>query len=44
MNGKELEIINVTHTCDKEANNHKETSITYDNKGKEKTSSTSENK
>ena len=44
MHEKELEIINITITCDKEANKHKETSSTYGNKGEEKTFRTSERK
>ena len=44
MNGKELEIINVTITYDMEANKQKENLNAYDNKGKEKTSIMSENK
>ena len=38
MNGMELENTSVTIKCDKEENTQKETSIAYDNKGKEKTS------
>ena len=44
MNGKELESINTTVTCDKEVDKHKETFIVYDNKSEEKTTRTSENK
>ena len=42
MNGKELESINLMCMCDNEANLHKETLGTYENEGKENTSSTSE--
>ena len=44
MNAKEQERTNVTCTCNKEANKHKETLITYGNKGEKNTSRTSENK
>ena len=44
MNGKQFESINVTITCNKEAYKYKQTLGGYDNKGKEKTSSMSENK
>ena len=44
MNGKYLEGINITHTCSNEENKHKENSSTYDDKGEEKTSGTSEKK
>ena len=44
MNGKELESINTTIMCNKEADKNKETSSVYDNKDKEKTSITPENK
>ena len=44
MNGKELERIKVTRTYKNEVNKHKKTSSTYDNKGKEKTSSMYKNK
>ena len=44
MNGKELETINVTITCNTEVNNYKETLSVYDNEGEEHTSITSENK
>ena len=33
VNGKEFENINVTRTCDKEENKHKEYSLTYGNEG-----------
>ena len=44
MNGKELERINVTITCDKEADKHKEMISAYDSKDKGKASRMSENK
>ena len=44
MNGEELESINITRTYDNEENKRKETLSTYDNGGKEKTLSPSENK
>ena len=44
LNRRELEIINVTIRCDKEANKNKEYSIMYGNKSEENTSSTSEKK
>ena len=44
LNGEELEFINVVRKCYSEAKKHKENLISYDNEGKNKTSSTSENK
>ena len=44
IQSEELKTINVTITCNKEADKHKKTSSAYDSKGKEKTSRTSENK
>ena len=37
MNGKELEPINKTRTCDNDSIKNKETSITYENEGEVKT-------
>ena len=39
-----METINVTRTCNKEANKHKETLSMHDNEGEENTSSVSEKK
>ena len=37
MNNEELEIINVTRTCDSEANKHENNSSIYDNEGEKNT-------
>ena len=42
INKEESESTNVTRMCSNEQNEHKNTSGTYDNEGKEKTSSKSE--
>ena len=42
MNEYESESFNVTRTCNSEMNEHKNTSITYDNEVKEKTLSMSD--
>ena len=44
INEKGLETINVTRTCNREANKDKETLSMHDNEGEGKTSSTSEKK
>ena len=44
FNGKELEIINVTRTCDNEAKINKENYIAYENYGEKNTSITSKKK
>ena len=44
MNGQELECFNAKISCNKEADKHKENLSVNDNKGEEKTLSTSENK